>query len=67
VRDAAGRTQDERLRAAQQRGQAFAFDGRVKAADDDAALLLGYLADLVGDPARSREREALARRLAFGV
>jgi hypothetical protein len=28
---------------------------------------LGYLADLVGDPARSRERETLARRLAFGV
>jgi hypothetical protein len=28
---------------------------------------LGYLADLVGDPSRSREREALARRLAFGV
>lgn len=28
---------------------------------------LGYLADLVGDPARSRERETLARRLVFGV
>jgi hypothetical protein len=39
----------------------------VKAADDGAALLLGYLADLVVDPARSREQEALARRLAFGV